>query len=76
MTPPDEQRIAYERKAIDEARADFAAGRVISEEVMDAWFDLTETGQDAPVPTHEDATVEQYLARVAAGRKGGSTTSP
>ena len=49
-TPSDAERAA-KRRAIAEARADVAAGRVISDEDMAAWLDSWGTDNELPPPS-------------------------
>lgn len=43
-------RLAWEAKRIAEARADVAAGRIVSSEEVDAWIDSLDTDHELPPP--------------------------
>ena len=43
-------RLAYEAERIAQAKASAAAGRVVSEEEVDAWIDSLGTGHELPAP--------------------------
>ena len=44
------ERLAWEAERIAEARADVAAGRVVSAEAVNAWIDSLGTDQELPPP--------------------------
>ena len=44
------ERLARERRQIEEARASVAAGRVVSEQAFNAWVDSLGTEHELPVP--------------------------
>ena len=44
------RRLAWEAARIDEARASVAAGRIVSEEEVDAWIDSLGTDHELPPP--------------------------
>jgi predicted transcriptional regulator len=45
-----QRRLAWEAERIAEARADIAAGRVVSSEEVDAWIDSLDTDHELPPP--------------------------
>jgi hypothetical protein len=49
-TDAEKQRRAWEAERIAEARADIAAGRVVSSEKVDAWIDSLDTDHELPIP--------------------------